>query len=327
MNKQTDAFAGCHPVVNLMYFLIVLLFTMFVSHPVLLAISFLGAAVYAIRLKGWRKVIKFNILVTLPAMILVALINPAFNHYGVTTLFYLKTGPVTLEAIVYGVVLSSMLFIAVLWFSCYNEVMTTDKFVYLFGRIIPSLSLVLSMVFRFVPRFGEQLKVIRNGQKAVGRDMSNAHFLRKIKYGITLFSILVTWALENAIDTSDSMTARGYGLKGRTAFSVFRFDRRDGILSVLLLALTAVCFGGFFSGDVFAQYDPKIIIGGFPLTAHSILVYLAWGVICFFPFLFGVWEDAVFYRLKARANRERKIPWYMTDSVRRQKEGEADELY
>ncbi len=72
-------------------------------------------------------------------------------------LFYLKTGPVTLEAIVYGLVLASMLFISILWFSCYNKVMTTDKFVYLFGRVIPALSLVLSMVFRFVPRFGQQL--------------------------------------------------------------------------------------------------------------------------------------------------------------------------
>lgn len=316
-----DAFAGCHPAVNFLYFIIVLLTTMFVSHPVLLALSFGGAAAYAICLKGLGKVLKFNILVTLPAMIIVALINPAFNHYGVTTLFYLKTGPVTLEALVYGVVLASMLFIAILWFSCYNEVMTTDKFVYLFGRVIPALSLVLSMVFRFVPRFGEQLKVIRNGQKAVGRDISNAGFFRKIKYGITLFSILITWALENAIDTSDSMTARGYGLKGRTAFSVFCFDRRDGIISGILSGLAAVCFFGLFTGISFAQYDPKIIIGGIPLTGQSFIIYLAWGMICFFPVLLRLWDHAVFRRLKAKANMERKIPWYMTDQVIRQNGG------
>lgn len=321
MNKQTDAFAGCHPAVNFLYFILVLLTTMFVSHPVLLALSFCGAVAYAIRLKGWKKVIKFNILVTLPAMIIVAFINPAFNHYGVTTLFYLKTGPVTLEAIVYGIVLASMLFIAIQWFSCYNEVMTTDKFVYLFGRVIPALSLILSMVFRFVPRFGEQLKVIRNGQKSVGRDISNVGLLHKIKYGITLFSILITWALENAIDTSDSMSARGYGLKGRTAFSIFRFDRRDGIVSAILLGLTAVCFTGFFTGTSSAQYNPKILIGGIPPTGQSFLVYFAWGIICFFPFLLGLWEDAVFRRLKAKANMERKIPWYMTDQVMRQNGG------
>ncbi|MDY4969294.1 MAG: energy-coupling factor transporter transmembrane component T [Lachnospiraceae bacterium] len=312
-NKKTDVFAACHPAVNFFYFLLVLLTTMFVSHPVLLALSFAGAASYAIRLKGWKSVVKFNMLGMIPAMIIVAFINPAFNHYGVTTLFYLKTGPVTLEAIVYGIVLASMLFIAILWFSCYNEVMTTDKFVYLFGRVIPSLSLVLSMVFRFVPRFSQQLKVIRNSQKSVGRDLSNGNIIQKVKHGITLFSILVTWALENAIDTSDSMSARGYGLKGRTAFSIFRFDKRDGIITSILLGLTAVCFSGFYTGAASAQYNPKIIIGGIPVTPQSIAVYLAWAGICFFPFLLGLWEDVVFRRLKAKANMERNLPWYMTD--------------
>lgn len=313
MNKQKDAFAGCHPAVNLFYFLLVLLTTMFVSHPVLLVLSFLGAAAYAIRLKGWKQVIRFNLLATLPAMVIVAFINPAFNHYGVTTLFYLKTGPVTVEAIVYGVVLASMLFIAILWFSCYNVVMTTDKFVYLFGRVIPSLSLILSMVFRFVPRFGQQMKVIRNGQKAVGRDMKNGNVFQKIKYGITLLSILITWALENAIDTSDSMSARGYGLKGRTAFSIFRFDRRDGMITGVLLVLAAVFFNGFHNGILFAQYNPRIIIGGFPFSVQSIIVYFAWAAICFFPVILGMWEDSVFRALKAKANMERNLPWYMTE--------------
>ncbi len=311
MNKKADAFAGCHPAVNFFYFLLVLMTTMFVSHPVLLALSFLGAAAYAIRLKGWKKVVKFNMLATLPAMIIVAFINPAFNHYGVSTLFYLKTGPVTVEAIVYGIVLASMLFIAILWFACYNEVMTTDKFVYLFGRVIPALSLVLSMVFRFVPRFGEQMKVIRNGQKAVGRDVKNGSIIRKMKYGITLFSIMITWALENAIDTSDSMSARGYGLKGRTAYSIFHFDHRDGVITGILLVLSAVCFTGFYSGTAFAQYNPRIIIGGIPLTLQSILVYFAWAGICFFPFILGLWEDAVFRTLKAKANMTRNLPWYI----------------
>ena len=138
----------------------------------------------------------------------------------------------------YGIVLASMLFIAILWFSCYNEVMTTDKFVYLFGRVIPALSLVLSMVFRFVPKFSAQVKVIRNGQKCVGRDMSNGKLIKKIRYGLTILSILITWALENAIDTSDSMRARGYGLKGRSAFSIYHFDRRDVTVTGILAGLS-----------------------------------------------------------------------------------------
>ena len=311
--KRMDAFSECHPAVNFFYFMAVILVSMFISHPILLGISFLGAFSYAVFLKGARQVFKFNLLFTLPAMIIVAFINPAFNHYGVTTLFYLKTGPVTLEAMIYGIVLSSMLFIAILWFTCYNEVMTTDKFVYLFGRIIPSLSLVLSMVFRFVPRFGAQLKVIRNGQKSVGRDMSNGNLIEKIKYGIKILSILVTWALENAIETSDSMRARGYGLKGRTAFSIFRFDKRDKMISAVLLGNMAVCGIGFYHGTAFAQYNPVIKIGGFPLKGLNLVFYLSWTAFCFFPVLLDVYENMKFRNLEKKADLNRNLPWYITD--------------
>lgn len=70
-----------------------------------------------------------------------------FNHYGVTMLYYVKSSGnwITLEALVYGVVLGAVMFVVIQWFSCYNKVMTTDKFIYLFGRIIPALSLILSM--------------------------------------------------------------------------------------------------------------------------------------------------------------------------------------
>lgn len=44
--------------------------------------------------------------------------------------------PLTLESIAYGCAAAVMLVAVLFWFSCYNEVMTSDKFMYLFGRII-----------------------------------------------------------------------------------------------------------------------------------------------------------------------------------------------
>ena len=69
-------------------------------------------------------------------------------------LFYLKDGnPVTLESILYGVGSGIMLACVVSWFSVFHAVMTSDKFMYLFGKVIPAFSLLLSMCLRFVPRF------------------------------------------------------------------------------------------------------------------------------------------------------------------------------
>ena len=300
--ERSDAFSGCHPLLNFFYFGVVLVFTMFNQHPVFLGISYLGAVAYSVLLNGCKKTLKQSFMLTLPGLLIVALLNPMFNHYGVTMLYYIESSGnwVTLEALVYGVVLGAVMFVVIQWFSCYNKIMTSDKFIYLFGRIIPALSLVLSMALRFVPRFISQLEVIRNGQKSMGRDTTNGNIITRARHGLNMLSILITWALENAIETSDSMRSRGYGLHGRTAFSIYRFTKRDKIIGAIMAGLFAVITVGCARGAVFAQYNPRILLAGFtiqgktaPVTcsvALAAVTYLAFGVFCFIPVILDVAE-------------------------------------
>ena len=288
---RSDAFGGCHPIVNFLYFLFVLGITMFVQHPLILMISFAGALVYAVRLQGAGHVGKNLLMVTLPGLLIITLLNPFLNHYGVTKLLYLEASGnwVTLEALVYGFVLGSVLFIIFTWFSCYNIIMTSDKFIYLFGRLIPAASLILSMVLRFVPRYQRQLEIIRNGQKCAGHDISNAGLINKIKYGMAMLSILVTWALENAIETADSMKSRGYGLPGRSAFSNYTFTEE-----------IRFHFCSWEDAELcFLQVPPRdrrspSIIQGFLLqdfklwdTAQSLAVLSGWRCFLTLPLLFS----------------------------------------
>lgn len=223
----------------------VIAFTMFFMHPVSLGISLGAALAYAVYLRG-RKAIRFSLVFMLPMMVMAALINPAFNHEGATLLTYLPSGnPLTLESILYGLAAAAMLAAVVTWFSCYTAVMTSDKFVYLFGRIIPALSLVLSMALRFVPKFQAQFHVVSEAQRCIGRDVSDGGVIRRIRNAVTIFSIMLTWSLENAIETADSMKSRGYGLPGRTAFSIYRFDDRDKMALGWLL----YCLGSSFAAE------------------------------------------------------------------------------
>src|SRR5690349_5231266 len=108
-------------------------------HPVFQGIALVSAITYSIVLNG-LKAIRFNLLYMLPMLFILAIANPLFNHAGVTILFYMKDGnPVTLESILYGIAAACMLITVMIWFSCYNKVMTSDKFIYLFGRVIPAL--------------------------------------------------------------------------------------------------------------------------------------------------------------------------------------------
>lgn len=280
-----DVFSGFHPLINFLYFNFVLVITMFFFHPIILGIMLFSAIVYSSYLLGLKKALKFNLLFTMPMLIIVALINPLFNHAGVTILFYLDNGnPITLESIIYGLVLALVLVTVIIWFSCYNRVMTSDKFIYLFGRLIPALSLILSMVLRMVPKFRDQLKVIINGQKCIGKDPGRGNIIMRARNGLTILSIMITWALENAIETADSMKARGYGLKGRSSFSLYRFDKRDGVLLAGMLVLIGLFFIGVGFGSGSAQYSPIIIINGIePFTKMSILTYGATLVFALMP--------------------------------------------
>lgn len=237
---RRDAFSTFHPLVNLVYFIAVLICSMVFMHPIFQAIALVSSALYSVTLKG-KNAAKFNTLYLIPLLVLMAVINPVFNHAGVTILFYLNNGnPITLESMLYGIAAACMYVTVIVWFSCYNAVMTSDKFIYLFGKMMPALSLIFSMVLRFVPRYLTQLKVISNAQRCIGRDASQGNIVNRARNGIRILSIMTTWALENAIETADSMKSRGYGLPGRTSFSMFRFDRRDQWLSLIMIGLLIV---------------------------------------------------------------------------------------
>ena len=187
-----NEFKTYHPIVNFAYFAFVIGFSCVFMHPVSLGISLTSGFIYSVMLKG-KKVIKTNLIYMLPMMVLMTLINTFFNHEGVTIITYLLDGnPLTLESAVYGFAAATMIFSVICHFSCYNEVMTSDKFLYLFGRILPSLSLVISMTLRFVPKFTAQLKIVADAQKCMGRDVSNGNIISRAKYGIKILSIMTT---------------------------------------------------------------------------------------------------------------------------------------
>jgi energy-coupling factor transport system permease protein len=283
-----DALSSYHPTVIILYFALALGSSMILTHPVCLGISFACAFAYSVWLKR-RKAVRFGLLFTFPLIIVTALLSPLFSHQGATILGYLPDGnPLTLESICYGISAAALLVCVINWFSCLNEVMTSDKLVYLFGRAAPALSLILSMCLRLVPRFKAQAKVISDAQKCVGRDIGGGSLWGRAKNGTLILSIMVTWALENAIETADSMKCRGYGLPGRTAFSIYRFDRRDGKALAYLAACGLTVIAGAGLGCLDFRYFPTIKgAGPAPLTIALFAVYLA---LCSMPLILN-WKD------------------------------------
>ncbi len=293
-----NEFKTYHPIVNFTYFVFVIGFSMFFMHPVCLGISLASGFTYSVMLKG-RKALKTNLIYMLPMLIMMALINPAFNHEGMTIIKYLPSGnPLTLESIIYGLAAATMIVSVICWFSCYNEIMTSDKFIYLFGKIIPAMSLIISMTLRFVPKFATQLKVVANAQRCLGRDVSNGSIIQRAKHGLGILSIMITWSLENAIETADSMKSRGYGHPGRTAFSIFNFDKRDVKTLLCIVVLGVYTLVGNLMGGMYVSYFPSIKSA--EISLFGVSVFVSYILLCIWPVIIEIREARKWKALRSK---------------------------
>ncbi len=84
------------------------------------------------------------------------------------------------------------------------------------------------------------------------------------------------------------MKSRGYGLPGRTAFSIFRFDRRDKAALACIFVLGAyVCVGGL-CGALDFHYFPAV--GGAEYSFFGASVFAAYLALCALPIVIELWE-------------------------------------
>ena len=274
---STDAFSKRHPIVNFLFFLGAIGFGVVFQHPVYLAAGFAFGTIYYLLLKG-RKGIKM-LAMLLPLFVIMTLINPLFNVYGVTTLFHLFGRPYTLEALYYGAAIAAVFVVMLIWFGCYNEVLTSDKFTSLFGNLIPSLSLLLVMVLRMIPNLMRKAAQLSGARKSIGKgNAENATNREKLTDGMTILSALTDWALEGGVVTGDSMRSRGYGSAKRTSFMIYRLTGIDLLLLVLQFLLAAAVLATVMTGGTTATYTPDFYIA--PVNAQTV-----WGLFAYCAYL------------------------------------------
>ena len=271
---EGSTFAGCHPAVNLIFFLFTIGITMFSMSPVFLSATLVFSWLYSILLNG-KKAIKSNLLFTLPIVVIMAVINTLFTHNGATVLFYVNNSRITLEALLYGLAAAVLLSSIIVWFSCFNVVMTSDKLIFIFGKAAPVLGLTLSMIFRFIPLLKARFREISMGQRCMGRHVTGG-FMAKLRQVTKEVSILISWSLEAAIETSDSMEARGYGLPGRTSFHLFKMTPTDKVLLTGISISGMIGAAGCALGKTSIYYYPKVVLGQWDMpTVITFAAYIA----------------------------------------------------
>lgn len=219
-----EPFAACNPSVCFIFFAEALLLSVFLTNPCFLALDAAASTLYMLLLRrsgGLRFLMSI-----LGFSALLAALNPLFNTSGSTVLFTYFSRPYTLEALLYGVTAGGMFFSVMMWASCWQQTMDSDKMLYLFSGLAPAASLMLSMVFQMVPALRRKAETITAVQKGIGCT-GTGNTRQKLRNSVGRLSALTSWALEGSLTTADSMKSRGYGTGRRTSFARYTFRAAD----------------------------------------------------------------------------------------------------
>ena len=268
-----------NPAVLFLYFLLLASIAMFATNPVMVGIAFAAMNLTAVSYTrdGLGRAYLFFFVI----FILTSLANPIFSHNGVTVLLVVNDNPITLEAVLYGVMTGIMILSVLLLFRVFGTLMTSDRLLYIFGRAFPKLGLLLSMKLRFVPLFGRQRRKIENTQRTLGL-YKNENAIDNIKGKLSVLSAMTTWGLENGIVTADSMSARGYGIKRtRTSFSMFRFERSDAMMLTLIIISCGFIFLGIAMDRLKTDFYPRMQLP--PFSLYAIMCYVIYAGLAFLP--------------------------------------------
>ncbi|MBR6801410.1 MAG: energy-coupling factor transporter transmembrane protein EcfT [Eubacteriaceae bacterium] len=291
-------FDSYHPTINFLYFTSVIVMSISFDHPVFLVMSYVMSYLYSAKLYG-KKAFLGNLL-TVPFIIFFAWFYSYYNHFGVTYLSQNFTeNYITLEAVIYGAVIGIKISSVIMWLECVFEILCTDKVIYLFGRLSPKLSLFISITLRMVPRVIARAKKINTAQRGIGRGAGQGQIVEKVKNSIRLVSMTVTWTLENLVDSAVSMKNRGYSLKGRTAFSIYRFDNRDRIIVIILMWMIFLITFGYLLDQTNITYDPMIIMN--KITPVSCVFYISYFIFGMLPLMLQVYGEKKFAMQRKKA--------------------------
>jgi len=209
----------------------------------------LGAVVVAVLATGAAagagQALRRALLLALPFVLVIALLNPLITRNGLTVIARLGEAPVlgrldvTLEALVYGVVLGLRALALILCCALYAAVVDPDEVLRLFRRVSFRSALTATLATRMIPVLQRDGRRMADAQRCrAGTPPSRVALVRAVAAG----------ALDRAVDVAAALEVRGYGTARRPPRVRAPWSRHDLAFAAAALALVALAVGGRMAG-------------------------------------------------------------------------------
>lgn len=280
-----------HPAIFIVYFLILIIFAFLFNNPYY--VTTYGILILTlIALQGSISEIKSTTKVFLPVILFITLLNTIFTHVGDTHIYIFGSYYVTLEALVYGVIMAVTFFLVTLTFIAYNTYVSYQDMLYVFSKKYPNLSMIIIMSLRFVPLIQKRSNELLELSKLKNRN-EDLKFTEKTSELIQNLGLVVSWSLEEAMQSASSMKSRGYNITKRTSYLRYDFNKIDVLLTVLILVTATISVYGLYNGVGSIMIYPKFT---FTFSQTPFNIYYFAYVVLLLPFIIiEIWERILWH--------------------------------
>ncbi|MFQ6794249.1 MAG: energy-coupling factor transporter transmembrane component T [Thomasclavelia sp.] len=268
-------FKQSHPIVLLVYFLSIITLMVIQSHYLVIIAGFISSLYLfdQVDRQSFFKMIKYYI----GLLILITITNPLFVSEGYDILYQNDLFVITKQALVYGFIFGLLIITLLTIFKVMKYYLTDSHVIYLFGSILPTLGLVISMSLNLIERLKLQYQKIKEANNLLPSK-------NKIKKQLDMLLILVAYAFESSLDMVNSMNSRGYGRKHRSSFHLYQFRKDDLLKIVIIFILDLICFVGYFNFYRDFYYYP--IVMSYHFKWLDLVFMICFGSLIILPLLF-----------------------------------------
>ncbi|MCB2291298.1 energy-coupling factor transporter transmembrane protein EcfT [Clostridium sp. CS001] len=224
-----------HVVTAALLGLSLLIITFLCQNPIILMIIF-SFCVFTMIYSGNLKKLKMGLKYFIPFSILAIVVNMIFVSQGNIVLFYLFGEKFTLEALIYGVILSLKLLVVIYLFAITSIIIDSDMASSYFSSKIPKSTLTIMISLKIFPNMKNRITNLKEIYSIRGVDFESKKLIEKIKSNVPVLSVLLEDSLEGAFDIGEAAYVRGFLSGDRSVYDKPKIEKKDYLLIMASIA-------------------------------------------------------------------------------------------
>lgn len=280
-------------VVTIILIFTVIMFMVFSSdNPMVILSTYILTLGITIFTKSYRKLF-YGLFYFAPFAVLIIIANLIFVTQGSTTLFYIGSKKLTLESLIYAIVLCFKFLAVIYLFMAFQLMIDSDKAVSYFSTKMPKSTLTLMLIFKLIPSLKDKFYSLKEIYTIRGMDFKVKDNKSKMKSYSEVMSVLLESSLESSFDIGEAAFVRGFLSNKRSVYERETLGKKDILLIISSFLLIIIYILSKIMGFVtFEIYEGVHISNIF--NAATVLIFV---MICYITFLICIFSKEEYFGL------------------------------